>query len=92
MSKDFVGLQGQVTSGMGELAGEAKSVMDGFITLHQAATADGEMQGADVLLMLGDDKAGKTLEELNPDLANGATTQVTSPPIAGETTTETTTG
>ncbi|MCB0966532.1 MAG: LytR C-terminal domain-containing protein [Ilumatobacter sp.] len=55
-------------------------------------TADGEMQGADVLLMLGDDKAGKTLEELNPDLANGATTQVTSPPIAGETTTETTTG
>lgn len=43
MSKDFVGLQGQVMSGMGELAGEAKSVMDGFITLHQAATADGEM-------------------------------------------------
>lgn len=43
MSKDFVGLQGQVMLGMGELAGEAKSFMDGFITLHQAATADGEM-------------------------------------------------
>lgn len=50
-------------------------------------TADGDLQGADVLLMLGDDKAGQTLEELNPELAGGGSTQVTSPPIAGETTT-----
>ena len=55
-------------------------------------TADGELQGADVLLMLGDDKAGKTLEELNPDTATGGSTQVTSPPVAGDSTTETTAG
>jgi hypothetical protein len=50
-------------------------------------TADGDMQGADVLLMLGNDKAGKTLAELNPELAAEATTQVTNPPIAGTGTT-----
>ena len=46
-------------------------------------TSDGELQGADVLLMLGNDKAGKTLAELNPSLMSGAATQVTNPPIAG---------
>ena len=43
MSKDFVEVQRQVVSGMGALAGEAKSVMEGFAALHHAATADGEM-------------------------------------------------
>jgi LytR cell envelope-related transcriptional attenuator len=52
-------------------------------------TADGEMQGAFVLLILGNDKAGKTLAELNPILAVGGATQVTNPPIAGDTTTTT---
>lgn len=53
-------------------------------------TADGDMKGADVLLMLADDKAGKTLAELNPALASGGSTQVTNPPIAGTETTTTT--
>lgn len=43
MSKNLVEIQGQVMSGMGEPAGEAKGVMDGFIALHQPASADGEM-------------------------------------------------
>jgi hypothetical protein len=49
-------------------------------------TEDGDMHGASVLLMLGNDLAGKTLEELNPSAVEGAT-QVTSPPIAAATTT-----
>ncbi len=57
-----------------------------------APTADGDLMGADVLLMLGNDKAGQTLEALNPDLASGGSTQVTSPPVAGDTTTTTTAG
>ena len=52
-------------------------------------TEDGEMRGATVLLLLGNDKAGKTLEELNPSLT-GSATQVTSPPIAATQTTTTT--
>ncbi len=47
-------------------------------------TRDGSMNGAGVLLMLGNDKANQTLEELNPELT--ATTP-TNPPVAGETTT-----
>lgn len=49
-------------------------------------TSDGELNGADVLLMLGNDKAGKTLEELNPDLNSEGATVVTNPPVATETT------
>jgi hypothetical protein len=45
------------------------------------------MKGADVLLLLGNDKAGKTLADLNPALAEGGTPQVTNPPIAGAATT-----
>ncbi|MFP5489505.1 MAG: LytR C-terminal domain-containing protein [Acidimicrobiia bacterium] len=47
-------------------------------------TQDGSMDGAGVLLMLGLDKANKTLEELNP--SSGAPA-ATNPPVAGETTT-----
>ncbi len=54
-------------------------------------TEDGDMRGADVLLLLGNDKAGKTLEELNPNLDDSAT-QVTNPPIAADTTTTTVAG
>lgn len=54
-------------------------------------TEDGDLRGASVLLLLGNDLAGKTLEELNPS-AGGAATQVTSPPIAAETTTTTVAG
>ena len=49
-------------------------------------TTSGGLDGAGVLLMLGTDKAGKTLAELNPETATG-TPVVTSPPIAGNTTT-----
>jgi hypothetical protein len=48
-------------------------------------TADGDMQGADVILLLGNDLAGKTLEEINPSLDQ--TTQATSPEVAATTTT-----
>ncbi len=49
-------------------------------------TDDGDMRGAGVLLLLGDDIAGKTLEELNPASVETAT-QVTNPPIAATVTT-----
>lgn len=50
-------------------------------------TIDGELGGADVLLMLGLDKANKTLEELNPDLSTGGVSTVTNPDPTGTTTT-----
>ncbi len=53
-------------------------------------TSDGSLNGAGVLLMLGNDKAGKTLAELAPDVASGGATVVTNPPVAGESTTTTT--
>lgn len=46
-------------------------------------TQDGSMDGAGVLVMLGIDKANKTFDELNPA---ESTTEVTNPPVAGETT------
>lgn len=52
-------------------------------------TQDGSLNGAGVLLMLGTDKANKTLDELNPDRV---ATEVTNPPVAGETTTTAPTG
>lgn len=45
-------------------------------------TRDGSLNNAGVLLMLGNDKAGKTLDELNP-----GQTAVTNPPVSGDTTT-----
>ena len=48
-------------------------------------TRDGTLNGADVLLMLGNDKAGKTLAELVPPTV--AISPVTNPPIAGTDTT-----
>lgn len=53
-----------------------------------APTENGELDG-DVLLLLGIDKAGKSLEELAPTAATGSeTTTVSAPPVGG--TTETT--
>lgn len=49
-------------------------------------TQDGSLDGAGVLVMLGTDKANKTLDELNPD---AVAPEVTNPPVAGETTTTT---
>ncbi len=49
-------------------------------------TRDGVMNGAEVLLMLGNDKAGKTLAELAPATAAAGAT-VTNPPIAATGTT-----
>ena len=72
-----------VATSVGEVLGGVSSI--GPLT-DPAPTADGDMQGAQVLLMLGSDKAGKSLEELNPELnASGAATEVTNPPIAGDT-------
>ncbi len=52
-------------------------------------TQDGTLNGGDVLLMLGLDKANKTLEELAPDLAGGSgnVVTVTNPDPSGTTTT-----
>jgi hypothetical protein len=76
-----------VAESLGEVLGGVSDILPMPDT---PPTADGDLMGADVLLMLGNDKAGKTLEELNPDLASGGSTQLTSPPIAGDTTTTTT--
>ena len=70
-----------VAESLGEVLGGVDEIL---VMPDQPPTIDGDLQGADVLLMLGDDKAGKTLEELNPDLATGGATQLTSPPIAGD--------
>jgi LytR cell envelope-related transcriptional attenuator len=45
----------------------------------------GNLNGAGVLLMLGTDKAGKTLAELNPTAAPAAPTQLTNPPVGATT-------
>lgn len=77
-----------VANSLGEVLGGVSSVAP---LTGTPPTADGEMQGADVLLMLGDDKAGQSLEDLNPELAaSDDATLVTNPPVAGET--EDTTG
>jgi hypothetical protein len=47
----------------------------------------GDLGGAGVLLMLGKDKAGKSLEELNPTAPADAGTGATTPPVAGSGTT-----
>jgi hypothetical protein len=47
-------------------------------------TRDGSMNGAGVLVMLGNDKANQTLAELNRELT---VSSGTNPPVAGETTT-----
>ncbi|HEX4981255.1 MAG TPA: LytR C-terminal domain-containing protein [Ilumatobacteraceae bacterium] len=56
-----------------------------------APTASGELGGAGVLVMLGIDKAGKTLDELTGATADTTPTGATSPPVAGGTTPDSTT-
>ena len=46
----------------------------------------GDLAGAGVLLMLGTDKAGRTLEELNPSAVQPAPTQITNPVVGAVTT------
>ena len=56
-----------------------------------APTESGELGGAGVLVMLGIDKAGKTLDELTGTAtADTTATGETSPPVAGDTTDSTT--
>jgi len=43
MSKSFVEIQGEVMTGMDALGTEAPAVMNAFMGLHQAATADGAL-------------------------------------------------
>ena len=43
MSKNFVEIQAEVAAGMGGIAAEAPDVMNSFMGLHQAATADGAL-------------------------------------------------
>ena len=49
-------------------------------------TADGDLGDADVLLMLGNDKANRTIAELNPEAASGGVSVVTNPPVVTEAT------
>jgi len=74
------------------VAGTLAGVLGGDVTVaplpEVPPTADGSMNGADVLLVLGNDKAGKTLAEMRPDVNEASV--VTNPPIAGAT--ETTAG
>jgi hypothetical protein len=63
------------------------NVLGGGITVTALAgtppVADGDISGAGVLLMLGTDKANKTLEELNP---GSSTAVITNPPVGVTTT------
>jgi hypothetical protein len=71
-----------VATSLGDVLGGVSSIAP---LTGTPPTADGDMQGADVLLMLGNDKAGQSLEDLNPELnASDDATQVTNPPIAGD--------
>jgi hypothetical protein len=71
------------------VANSLSTVLGGVATVapmpETPPTRDGTLNGADVLLMLGNDKAGKTLAELTPEVAT-APVAVTNPPIAGDTT------
>ena len=77
------------------VANSLATVLGGVATVapmpETPPTRDGTLNGADVLLMLGNDKAGKTLAELSP-AGSGTASPVTNPPIAAGTTTPTTTG
>lgn len=72
------------------VAGSLSTVLGGVATIspmpETPPTRDGTLNGAQVLLMLGNDKAGKTLAELAPDVG-ASPVAVTNPPIAGEVTT-----
>jgi hypothetical protein len=78
-----------------QVATSLATVLGGVATIapmpETPPTSDGSINGAGVLLMLGNDKAGKTLAELAPGAAGGPVV-VTNPPVAGQTTSTTTTG
>ena len=63
------------------------NVLGGGVTVTPLAgtppVGDGDISGAGVLLMLGTDKANKTLEELNP---GSSTAVITNPPVGVTTT------
>jgi hypothetical protein len=77
-------------SGAQAVAESLNRVLGGDLTVapmpEVPPTADGTLNDAAVLLMLGNDKAGKTLEELAPQTTT-APVVVTNPPVAGTTTT-----
>lgn len=72
-------------TGSQAVADSVNRVLGGDLEVSQLQgtppTSDGSMDGAGVLLMLGLDKANKTLEELAPA---EATTANTNPPVAGD--------
>ncbi len=76
-----------------QVADSLSRVLGGVATIAPMPTtpptSDGSLNGAGVLLMLGNDKAGKTLAELAPQVASDGATVVTNPPVAGESTTTT---
>jgi len=78
-AQDVANSLGRVLGGVGSIAPMPET----------PPTQDGSLNGGDVLLMLGLDKAGKTLEELNPALAGGSgnVVTVTNPDPSGTTTT-----
>ena len=75
-------------AGSQEVANSVNRVMGGNLEVSPLQgtppTQDGSMGGAGVLVMLGTDNANKTLEEMNP---SQPATEVTNPPVAGDTTT-----
>ena len=73
-----------VANSLGRVLGGVSSVEE---MPDPPPTRDGTVNGADVLLMLGEDKANKTLDELNPESADDGATVVTNPPVAGDGTT-----
>ena len=77
------------------VANSLATVLGGVATVapmpETPPTRDGTLNGADVLLMLANDKAGKTLAELSAT-ESATASPVTNPPIAGGATTETTGG
>lgn len=81
-------------TGSQEVASSVNRVMGGDLQVSELQgtppTVDGSMDGAGVLVMLGTDKANKTLDEMNPDRV--ATPEATNPPVAGDTTTTAPTG
>jgi hypothetical protein len=80
-------------AGAQAVADSVNRVMGGDLQVSQLQgtppTQDGSMDGAGVLVMLGTDKANKTLDEMNPPQA---ATEVTNPPVAGDDTGDETSG
>lgn len=73
-----------------QVANSVSTVLGGDVPVEvmpdPIPTADGTLGDATVLLQLGNDKAGKQLSELAPDVATGdGPTTITNPPVGDDT-------